>query len=768
MRGATCLTATLLATGLSFGPLAPRGLAGGGTEPVTRLGTDGTRFTVNGRPAFLFGVSYYGALGASDETVRRDLADLKEHGFNWVRVWATWAAFGEDVSAVDGEGKPRELSVKRLERLVAACDEQGLVVDVTLSRGNGSTGPARLQTLEAHRRAVETLVTALKAHRNWYLDLANERNIKDKRFTSFADLKELRELVHKLDPHRLVTASHAGDISRADLGEYVQTVRVDFLSPHRPRAADSAGQTEARSKEYLVWMKELGREVPLHYQEPFRRDFGKWQPRAEDYVTDLKGALAGGAAGWCWHNGDNRAAKDGQPRRSFDLREKRLLAQLDEEEGRALPLLSKVMAEAAKNAGANKPAASPLGADDWPQWRGPNRDGVCCETGLLESFPAGGLKVRWRAPAGWGFSSPVVAQGRVFLADSVVVKPQAKERVRCFDETTGKVLWAHEYEVAYPDWAFDPTQEIGPVATPIIRDDKAYTVGRLGHLLCLDAKKGDVLWRRDLGKDYQVAFAPGTPSPLIDGELLILFIGGKPGACLIGLNKDTGKEAWRALDESLTFSSPIVITSGGKKQLIVWTQESVTSLDPATGKTYWRQGLATSGEYAVSTPVFHEGRLLVGGLMFQMDPDKPAARVLWPQSKAPARRIFSHTSTALFRGGHLFTAKSSGELICVDADTGKQVWESAKVTDLKNGASIHLTPNGDSVLLYTDRGELIRARLTPEGYKELSRVALLEPTFPFGGRKVAWSAPAFANRHVFARNGKELICASLAAGPAGQ
>jgi outer membrane protein assembly factor BamB len=760
MRGASCLAATLLAVGLS---LATRGLAGESAGSVTRLGIDGTRFTVGGRPAFLLGVSYYGALGAPDETARRDLADLKKRGFNWVRVWATWAAFGEDVSAVDADGKPREPFLKRLERLVGACDEQGLVVDVTLSRGNGSTGPTRLQTLEAHRRAVETLVTGLRSHRNWYLDLANERNIKDKRFTSFADLKELRELVRRLDPHRLVTASHAGDISRTDLGEYLRTVGADLLSPHRPRTADSPEQTEARSKEYLAWMKELGREVPLHYQEPFRRDFGGWQPRAEDYATDLKGALAGGAAGWCWHNGDNRAAKDGRPRRSFDLREKRLFEQLDEEEGKALPLLSKVIAEAAKGPGAKEAAAGPLGADDWPQWRGPHRDGVCRETGLLESFPAGGLKVRWRAPAGWGFSSPVVAQGRVYLADSVVVKPQAKERVRCFDETTGRVLWAHDYRVAYEDWAFDPKQEIGPVATPIVRGGKVYTVGRVGHLFCLDAQKGDVLWRRDLGKDYQVAFAPGAPSPLIDGDLLILLLGGKPGACVVALDKDTGKEAWRALDESLTFSSPIVISSGGKRQLIVWAQESVTSLDPATGKPYWRQGLATSGEYAVSTPVFHKDRLLVGGLMFQLDADKPAATVLWPKSKAPSRRIFSHTSTALFRGDHLFTAKSSGELLCVEAATGKQVWESAQVTDLKNGASIHLTANGDSVLLYTDRGELIRARLTPEGYQEVSRAALLEPTFPFGGRKVSWSPPAYANRHVFARNGKELVCASLAA-----
>jgi outer membrane protein assembly factor BamB len=411
-------------------------------------------------------------------------------------------------------------------------------------------------------------------------------------------------------------------------------------------------------------------------------------------------------------------------------------------------------------------ASAALRADDWPQWRGPNRDGVCGETGLLQSFPAEGLKVRWRVPVGGGWSSPVVAQCRVYLADSELVRPRAKERLHCFDESTGKALWTYAYDVAYEDFAFDPTQEFGPVATPIAHDGKVYALGRLGHLFCLDARKGEVLWQRNLEKDYQIEVTGGAPSPLIDGDLLILFIGGKPGACVVGLHKDTGKEVWKALDESLTFSSPIVISSGGKKQLIVWTQESVTSLDPAAGTTYWRQRLLTSGDYAVSTPVFHKDRLLIGGLMFQLDAGKPAAAVLWPASKAPSRRIFSHTSTALFRGDHLFSAKSSGELICVEASTGKQVWEVDTVTDLRNsGASIHLTPNGDSVLLYTDKGELIRTQLTSEGYQEISRVALLEPTYTFGGRKVAWSPPAYANRHIFARNGKELICASLAVKP---
>jgi len=409
--------------------------------------------------------------------------------------------------------------------------------------------------------------------------------------------------------------------------------------------------------------------------------------------------------------------------------------------------------------------AAELQADDWPQWRGQNRDGVWGETGLLESFPPGGLRIRWRVPVGWGFSSPVVARGRVYLADSEVAKPTAKERVHCLDEATGKDLWTHAYEVAYEDWAFDPKQEIGPVATPVVQGGKVYTVGRLGHLLCLDARTGGVLWQRNLGKEYRVAFAPGTPSPLIEGDLLILLAGGKPGACVIAFHKDTGEEVWKALDDSPTFSSPIVISSGGARQLIVWTQESVTSLDPAAGKTHWRQRLLTRNEYAVSTPVFHKDRLLIGGLMFGLDSNKPAAKVLWPDSNAPSRRIFSHTSTALLRSDHLYTARSSGELICVDAATGEEVWRTAKVTDPKNGASIHLTPNGDSVLLYTDRGELIRARLTARGYEEIGRAALLEPTFPFAGRKVAWSAPAYANRHVFARSGKELVCASLAVKP---
>lgn len=164
----------------------------------------------------------------------------------------------------------------------------------------------------------------------------------------------------------------------------------------------------------------------------------------------------------------------------------------------------------------------------------------------------------------------------------------------------------------------------------------------------------------------------------------------------------------------------------------------------------------------MATPVFSDGMLLLSGLMLKLDPDKRDATVLWPDERS--RQVLSNTSTPLLQGGFVYSGKSSGELVCLEAGTGKEVWQTDKVTDVKSGASMHLTPNGDRVLIFNDRGELILARLSGAGYQELSRAALLKPTYPFGGRNVAWVPPAYANRCVFARSDRELVCASLAAG----
>ena len=329
-------TAVLL---IAIASMAQASEGGRTSGTSTELSVQGTRFAINGKPTFLFGISYYAALGAPTNNVQQDLNEMQRLGFNWLRVWATWGAFSNDVSAVDAEGAARDPYFSRLKSLVTECNRRGMIVDISLSRGNGITGPPRLGQLSAHQRAVETLLTGLKDFRNWYLDLSNERNIKDKRYTSFADLRELRSGGHRIDPRRLITASHAGDITREELKEYLTNVSVDFISPHRPRGKQSPFETAAKTREYLASMQEIGRSVPVHYQEPFRRGFGSWEPTASDFATDLRQAKEGGAAGWCFHNGDQRAKTDGRPRRSFDLSGRRLFEGLDEEESAFLRTL---------------------------------------------------------------------------------------------------------------------------------------------------------------------------------------------------------------------------------------------------------------------------------------------------------------------------------------------------------------------------------------------------------------------------------------------
>jgi len=323
----------------------PTGAIQTGAPGTTVLGIEGTRFTLNGKPTFLLGLSYYAGLSASEEFIRRDLDDAQRHGFNWLRVWATWGMFDTNVSAVDDEGRPREPFYGRLKWLLAECDRRGMVIDVTLTRGAGAPGNAAggpIPNFQAHQRTVETLVTALKPYRNWYLDLANERDVRDARYVPVDELKTLREQVRRLDPQRLVTASYMPE----DMREPLRTIGLDFITPHRERHAQSPGQTEAHTRACLAAMKEAGRVAPVHYQEPFRRAYGDWEPVAADFLADLRGAVAGGAAGWCLHNGQQANAPDKQPRRSFDMRERRLFDQLDAEERQVVEAAAKVVSQA--------------------------------------------------------------------------------------------------------------------------------------------------------------------------------------------------------------------------------------------------------------------------------------------------------------------------------------------------------------------------------------------------------------------------------------
>jgi outer membrane protein assembly factor BamB len=426
-----------------------------------------------------------------------------------------------------------------------------------------------------------------------------------------------------------------------------------------------------------------------------------------------------------------------------------------------------------------------LQADDWPQWLGPERDGVWRESGILEKFPREGLPIRWRVPIGAGYAGPAVAGGKVVVTDRQLhqgarnpANPFERgsipgtERVLCLDEKDGKVLWRHEYDCPY-----NVSYPAGPRATPIIRDGKVYTLGTEGHLFCFSMADGRVIWSREFKKDFGIE----TPvwgfsaHPLIDGNKIICLAGGS-NSVAVAFDKETGKELWRSLSaKEPGYCPPMIYEAGGKRQLIIWHPETINSLDPETGKVYWSHPFQVRSGLTVPTPRQAGDYLLVssfynGSVLLELDRAKPEARLVWKGKSNSERNtdgLHSIMCTPFILDGHIYGVCSYGQLRCLKLQTGERVWETLAPTGGKEvrWANAFLVRHENRFFLFNEIGDLILARLTPQGYDEIGRVHLLEPTNTAAGRDVVWSHPAYANRSIFVRNDRELVCASLAAPP---
>ncbi len=428
-------------------------------------------------------------------------------------------------------------------------------------------------------------------------------------------------------------------------------------------------------------------------------------------------------------------------------------------------------------------------ADDWPQWMGKNRDDVWAETGIVEKLPAGGPKVLWRAPVGGGYSGPAVANGKVFVTDKQL-KPGAKdpndpfdsktevssaERVLCFDAKTGDELWKHEYDCTY-----QVSYPAGPRCTPTVHEGKVYTLGAMGHLCCLDAEMGPkkIHWQKHFPTDYRAK----TPiwgfagHPIIHKNLLICLVGAED-ATLVAFDKDTGKEVWKALSSSETgYNSPVLIEAGGVTQLVVWTPKAVWGLNPLTGKPYWDVPLEPKYSMSIMTAQKEGDLLYVGGIggaaiVLKLDATKPAVSEVW-RGDGKTDGLYPVNMSPLITDGTIYGVDQPGVFRAVELKTGKRYWQSFKPVfgeekdeEFAGGGSgtLFLTKNGDRYFGLAETGDLLIAKLSPKGYEEVSRAKLLAPTGAAFGRKVVWSHPAYANKCVFARNDKELVCASLAA-----
>jgi outer membrane protein assembly factor BamB len=427
-------------------------------------------------------------------------------------------------------------------------------------------------------------------------------------------------------------------------------------------------------------------------------------------------------------------------------------------------------------------------AADWPQWLGADREGVWRETGLLERFPAGGPKVEWRAPLGAGNSGPAVAGGRLYVMDRKPKlgpdgkpapaengKSAGQERVLCLSAADGKPIWEHAYDCPY-----SIAYRTGPRVTPLVHDGRVYILGAMGDLRCLDAATGSVRWQKNLAEAYKVKppVWGWAASPLLDGDLLYCLVGGD-GSAIVAFNKDSGEEVWKALStEEIGYSPPILIEAGGKRQLIVWHSESINGLDPATGQVYWTQPYPLDGEPqrpAVSiSQVRKAGDLLFvtsyyhGPLLLKLANDHPGVSVAWKdKTKKPSHLIGLHSlmSSPVIKDGYIYGVCANGELRCCDMKTGDQLWETYALVGGKKAdcGTAFLVPQGDRFVIFNDAGELILANLTSHGYEEIDRARILDPVESSRGRQVVWAHPAFADRHVYARNNKEIVCVSMAA-----
>ncbi|MFO0880520.1 MAG: PQQ-binding-like beta-propeller repeat protein [Gemmataceae bacterium] len=421
-----------------------------------------------------------------------------------------------------------------------------------------------------------------------------------------------------------------------------------------------------------------------------------------------------------------------------------------------------------------------VSAEDWPQWMGPQRDAVWRETGIVEKFPAGGPKVLWRAPVHWGYSGPAVADGHVYLMDfdtkvdvlkrnpfDTKTKVPGRERVLCLDQKTGKEVWKHDYECSYGiSYAF------GPRCTPTVVDGKVYTLGAEGNLLCLDAKKGSVLWSKDFPKDYEAKtpFWGFCGHPLVDGKKLICITGGK-GGIVRAYDKDTGAELWKSLEaKDLGYSPPTIIEAGGQRQLLIWTGQAINSLNPETGKLYWSVPLETTDAMSIMSPRKLGDFLFAGGrqaksVLLKLDTDKPGAQEVWRGNRDVG--LAPINMTPFLENGLIIGVDQPGVMHAVDIQNGKRLWgNTLPITGEEKkpagSGTAFVVKQGDRFVLFSETGHLILAQMDRRGYTEIDRWQMLEPTSLCFGRKVVWSHPAFADRCVFARNDKEIVCVSLA------
>jgi len=386
-------------------------------------------------------------------------------------------------------------------------------------------------------------------------------------------------------------------------------------------------------------------------------------------------------------------------------------------------------------------------AEDWPQFLGPSRNGIYAGTNIAKTWPAEGPPIRWQRKVGAGFSGPVAASNQVVLFHRVA----GKETIECLEMEKGNTLWSSGYPTSYQDdFGFDE----GPRATPAIADGRIYTFGAEGVLACWNFADGEKVWMIDTRKEY------GTPkgffgvacSPLLEGDSVLLNIGGKDGAGIVAFDKATGKLRWKATGHEASYSSPVAADVKGKRALFFLTREGLIVLSPS-GKVItefeWRP--PSHASVSAATPLIIDNYIFLsisydrGAVLLQFDGKE--VKQIWAGDDS----LSNHYATTVYQEGYLYGFDGRQEqgcnLRCVELKTGKVQWSQDRF-----GAGTVTLVNHELFVL-TERGELVRAPATANGFKPSARAQVL----PFQVR----AYPAISDGRLFARSKDRLVCVDL-------
>ena len=370
---------------------------------------------------------------------------------------------------------------------------------------------------------------------------------------------------------------------------------------------------------------------------------------------------------------------------------------------------------------------------NWPQWRGPNRDGLSKETGLLKQWPTDGPPLAWKASgAGRGYSSFSIANGKLFTMGL----RGDKEFVIAFDVATGKVAWA----TAHPSSAFQNDRGDGPRGTPTVEGDRVYALGGNGDLSVLDARTGKMVWTKNILREFSARNITWgiSESPLIVGNKLLVNAGGA-GASIVALNKSDGSVIWKSQSDRAGYSSAIPVELNGGTQVVFFTHQRAVGLDLKDGRLLWEYARAANDVANAATPIARGNRIFIssdygtGGGVVEIKPDGTAQEIWF------SKDMRNHHSSSVLVGDHLYGFLSS-ILTAIKFDTGEIAWRDRSVG---KGSLVYADGR---LYLFSEQGVVGLVEATPTGYVEKGRFRIEQGSLP------TWTHPVVAGGRLYIRD----------------